>query len=287
MEFFEAPVIIHILKAQQAFGAMAALDDGALPLDRAALAIAAEEYPGLDTDGYLRRLDILAARAEVLIGDGREPAAVIDGLNEVLFVQEGLGGNEEDYYDPRNSFLNEVLDRRLGIPISLSIIYIEVARRIGFPIGGVGLPGHFLVKHTAADRDILIDPFHRGRILTFNDCQELLDRIHGGELTVDAALLEPMGNRAILTRMLYNLKAIYTQKEEHLKALSAVDKILMLNPGVPSEIRDRGLLYMQTGLFARALASLEAYLTRTAAPEDSRHVRDNIRLLRGVVCAEN
>ncbi|MBN2336926.1 MAG: transglutaminase family protein [Acidobacteria bacterium] len=280
-------MIIDILKAQQAFGAMAVLDDGALPLDRAALAIAAEEYPGLDTDGYLRRLDVLAARAEVLIGDSREPARVIDGLNEVLFVQEGLSGNGEDYYDPRNSFLNEVLDRRLGIPISLSIIYMEVARRIGFPIGGVGLPGHFLVKHKAAGRGILIDPFHRGRILTLSDCQELLDRIHDGAITVDAALLEPMGNRAILTRMLYNLKAIYTQREEHLKALSAVDKILMLNPGVPSEIRDRGLLYMQTGLFARALASLEVYLTRTAAPEDSPHVRDNIRMLRGVVCAEN
>lgn len=280
-------MINHILKARQTFGEMAALDDAALPLDRTALAIAAEEYPGLDSIGYLRRLDTLAARAAVLIGEEREPAAVIDALNEVLFVQEGLRGNEEDYYDPRNSFLNEVLDRRLGIPIALSVIYMEVARRLGFPILGIGIPGHFLVKHPAGERDILIDPFHGGRILTLNDCQELLDRIHHGEMTVDAALLEPMGNRAILTRMLYNLKAIYTQKEEPLKALSAVDRILMLNPGVPSEIRDRGLLYMQTGLFAKALASLEAYLTRTVAPEDSPHIRDDIRLLRGIVCAAN
>jgi regulator of sirC expression with transglutaminase-like and TPR domain len=280
-------VIIETLRARQSFSEIAVLDEDALSLDHAALVMALEEYPDLDIQEYLRKMDTFAARADVLIGVDRAPINIIKGINEVLFVQEGLRGNSEDYYDPRNSYLNEVLDRRLGNPIALSVIYMEVAKRIDFPIKGIGFPGHFLVKHAANDRDIIIDAFDLGRILTLNDCQELLDKIHKGSVEMHVSLLQPMEKRTILTRMLYNLKGIYTQKEQYFKALSVIDNILMLNPWTPSELRDRGLLYMQTSLFAKALADLESYLTRAVAPEDSSYMQSHIKMLRSIVCAHN
>jgi regulator of sirC expression with transglutaminase-like and TPR domain len=280
-------VILETLKARQSFAEIAALDEEALSLDRAALAMALEEYPDLDIPEYLRRIDALAARVEVLIGIDRAPVDVIEGINEALFVQEGLRGNSEDYYDPRNSYLNEVLDRKLGIPISLSLLYMEVAKRIGFPIRGVGFPGHFLVKHVAGEKEIIVDPFNLGRILTWNDCQELLDKMYKDTVTMNASLLQAMGKRTILTRMLFNLKGIYTQKEQYFKALSVIDQILMLNPGTPSELRDRGLIYMQTSLFAKALADLETYIAQAVAPDDSTYIKNHIKMLRSIVCATN
>ena len=217
-------MIIDVIKARQSFAELAALDEGAFPLDRAALAVASEEYPELDVASYLRRIDTFAARAEVLVGVDRSPINYIESINEVLFVQEGLRGNSEDYYDPRNSYINEVLDRRLGIPITLSIIYIEVARRIGFPVHGIGFPGHFLMKHVANERDIIIDAFDMGKILTVRDCQELLDKTYNGAVQMSHSLLNPMEKRAIITRMLYNLKGIYRQREQYPKALAFSEK---------------------------------------------------------------
>ncbi len=280
-------MIIESIKARQYFLELSVLDETAFPLDRAALALGLDEYPDLNIQAYLRKLDSLAASAEVLIGLDRNPVNVIEAINEVLFVQEGLRGNAEDYYDPRNSFLNEVLDRRLGIPISLSVIYIEVARRISFRIRGVGFPGHFLVKHSTSDRDIVIDPFNIGRILTANDCQELLDKAHAGGASMSPSFLHPMDKRSIITRMLYNLKGIYTQKEQHQKALAVIDKILLLNPAVPTEIRDRGLLYMQTSLFAKALADLDFYLKHAVGAEDRLNIENHIKILRNIVAASN
>ena len=280
-------MIVDNIKARQSFSELAALDEEAFPLDRAALVLATEEYPEIDIPAYLRQLDTFAAGAEVLIGVDRSPVNMIEGLNEILFVQEGLRGNTEDYYDPRNSFLNEVLDRKLGIPISLSVIYMEVARRISFRINGVGFPGHFLVKHSTGDRDIILDPFNHGRILTLNECQELLDKVHNSSVTMNPSLLQPMGKRSIITRMLFNLKGIYTQKEQYQRALAVIDKILLLNPLTPSELRDRGLIYMQTSLFAKALADLEWYLANVPAPEDRSSIENHVKTLRKIVCANN
>jgi len=280
-------VIVDNIKARQSFSELAALDEEAFPLDRAALVLATEEYPEIEIPAYLRKLDKYAAGAEVLIGVDRSPVNMIEGLNEILFVQEGLRGNTEDYYDPRNSFLNEVLDRKLGIPISLSVIYMEVARRISFRINGVGFPGHFLVKHSTGDRDIILDPFNHGRILTLNECQELLDKVHNSSVTMNPSLLQPMGKRSIITRMLFNLKGIYTQKEQYQRALAVIDKILLLNPLTPSELRDRGLIYMQTSLFAKALADLEWYLANVPAPEDRSSIENHVKTLRKIVCANN
>ncbi len=280
-------MIIETIKARQLFAQIAGIDEDAFPLDRAALTLAMEEYPGLNISEHLRRLDTLAARADVLIGIDRSPVNCIESINETLFVQEGLRGNSEDYYDPRNSYLNQVLDRRLGIPVSLSIIYIEVAKRIDFPVCGVGFPGHFLAKHVAKSRDIIIDPFNMGRILTMNDCQELLDKIHSGKVEMNPSLLQPMDKRAIITRLLYNLKGIYMQNEKYNQALSVIDKILLLNPGTPSEIRDRGVLFMQTSLFARALADLQQYLAHSSSPDDRSYIENHIKMLRNIICEPN
>jgi len=280
-------LISDALRATRVFAEIASLDEAAFPLDRAALAIPLEDYPGLDIDHYARELDRLAASTDVVLGSNREPLNVLESLNDVIFVREGLHGNTEDYYDPRNSYVNEVLDRKLGIPISLSVIYMEVARRINFPLLGVGLPGHFIVKYEDPDHHILVDPFNQGRFLTNQQCQELLDRVYGGSVEVQPAFLQPMGRKAIVTRMLFNLKGIFYQKEDYHRALSVVERILMLNPGTPSEVRDRGLLFMQTSLFARALADLEHYLAIATAPPDESFVQSHIRLLRRIVSCEN
>lgn len=280
-------MIIATIRARESFLQLAALDEETFPLDRAALALASEEYPDLDSQTYLRKLDSYAASAEVLIGEDRNAVNFIESINEVLFVQEGLRGNNDDYYDPRNSYLNEVIERRLGIPITLSVIYIEVARRIGFPISGVGFPGHFLVKHSSGGRETVIDPYNLGRILTTKECQELLDKFHNGAVQMSQSLLQPMEKKAIMTRMLYNLKGIYTQKEQYQKAISVIEKILMLNPQTPSELRDRGLLFMQTSLFAKAVGDLESYLADVVAPEDRKSIQDHIKMLRRIVCAPN
>ncbi len=164
---------------------------------------------------------------------------------------------------------------------------MEVGRRLGVTIHGVGFPGHFIVKYMVGDREILIDPFNGGHILTLKNCQELLDRVYGGTVQVQPTFLQMMGNKAIISRMLFNLKGIYYQKDEYAKALSIVERILMLNPGIPSEIRDRGLLYMQSSLFAKALADLEYYLANASAPEDSTNILGHIKTLRLIVCATN
>lgn len=280
-------MIVHIIKARQSFSEMADLDDEAFPLDRAALTLALEEYPDLDLSRYLRHLDTLAARVDVLAGTDRTPAAIIESINQVLYVQEGLRGNSEDYYNPKNYYLNEVLDRKLGIPATLSIIYMEVAKRINFPLEGVGFPEHFLVKHVADGREIIIDAFNLGRILTLNDCQELLDKTFHDTVSMNPSLLQPMKNRAIITRILYSLKGIYQQNEQYYEALSVIEKILLLNPGTPSEVRDRGLLFMQTSLFSKALSDLEFYMAHTESPKDYSSVQTHIKTLRGIVCAPN
>ncbi|MBN2243461.1 MAG: transglutaminase family protein [Acidobacteria bacterium] len=280
-------MIVNIIKARRSFAEMLELDEEAFHLDRVALTLAMEEYPDLDLPHYLKRLDTLAARVEVLIGRERAPAGIIEGINEVLFVQEGLRGDSEDYYNPKNCYLNEVLDRRLGIPITLSVVFMETAKRIGFPTAGVGFPGHFLVKHAAGDREIIIDPFNLGRILTRKDCRELLDKMGRSALPMNDSLFEPLGNRAIITRILYNLKGMYEESEQDSKALSVIEKILLLNPGIPSEMRDRGLLYMQAGLFAKALSDLEYYLDHSIAPEDLSSIEAHIKTLRNIIFASN
>lgn len=243
------------------------------PLAETALAIAEEEYPDLDTPAYLRRIAALAGEVEAGLAAPRTAAGVLRRLRAVLFEEHGFRGNDDAYYDPRNSFLNEVLDRRLGIPITLSVLYMEVAGRVGLTLQGVGFPGHFLVKHVSGGREIFIDPFHRGEILSADDCRQRLQQA-SPKRALDPRWLDAVSPRQIIGRMLHNLKKIYVETGDDVRALWVTDRLVMLAPGDPVERRDRGLVEARLGGIAAAVEDLEAYLAAAPAAEDAGKVRD-------------
>jgi regulator of sirC expression with transglutaminase-like and TPR domain len=259
----------------------------AIDLAQAALFIAKEEYPDLDVAACLAQLDAMGEEVRLLADGSLDPHRLIAALNEHLFQRLGFRGNSENYYDPRNSFLNEVLDRRIGIPITLSAVYLEVAQRIGFPLCGVGMPGHFLVKYEGRDEEIVVDPFDGGKTLSSPDYQRILDRIYGGKLCFERGMLAAIGTRQILARMLTNLKGIYFNNQEYAKALSIVERLVILQPQTASEIRDRGLLSCQLKRFADASADLERYLRMVPGAEDSEVIREHLRSLRQRLVALN
>jgi regulator of sirC expression with transglutaminase-like and TPR domain len=249
--------------------------DEDIPLVWAALTIARDEYPDLDIDAYERRLadwgDRLREAVEV------DPMKGLRAINALLYDELGMSGNQQDYYDPRNSYLNEVLDRKLGIPISLGVVQMDVAQRAGLPLQGVSFPGHFLVSLPVDDGLLVLDPFSRGRSI---DVQELKSRAkpHVGDQDIHdeqlSELLEPASKRAILSRMLRNLKALYVEKEDWARALRCADRLLTLDPAQPEERRDRGLLYLRVGHAAAAREDLAAYLSQVPPPNDARKVRE-------------
>ena len=258
------------------FAEIVAGPDEQVDLAQAALLIASQEYPDLDLPLYLRRVDRLArAVARRLDGD-RGPLSAVRALSGLLFDEEGFRGNLEDYYDPRNSFLNDVLDRRTGIPITLSTLYIEVGRRAGVPVEGVGLPGHFVVRVDGT----LVDPFHGGAVLSEQDCQKRLDRIYGGRLRLDDTMLAACGPKTILARTLRNLKAIYTKAGDFTRALNVVELLLRVDPGSLEEMRDRGLLHAALDCYALAAGELEEYLEKAGNAPGTEPVRKKAAELR-------
>jgi regulator of sirC expression with transglutaminase-like and TPR domain len=249
------------------------LDDDKIDLIRSALSIARLEYPNLEIEAYASRIEGLARRVAALAPklDSRHTLAA---LNQVLFEEAKLRGNRENYYDPRNSFLNDVLDRGLGIPITLSIVYMEVARRVGFPLSGVGMPGHFLLKHFSVDgRETLIDCFDSGDILTRQDCQSRLDEIYSGEMKLRPEFLHPVSRRQILTRMLNNLKTVYLSTRNFRKALPIADLVLVIHPQSPEDVKQRALLRYSMGLHGLAAEDLDEYLKISPKASDADDVR--------------
>jgi regulator of sirC expression with transglutaminase-like and TPR domain len=234
--------------SRQLFTDMVQGPENRIDLARAALLVASEEYPGLDILRYVAKLEAMAAAVRGPIADAEDPRTKIDHLNLYLFAERGFRGNAQDYYDPRNSFLNEVIDRQLGIPITISVVYIEVARRIGLPLQGVGMPGHFIVKHTGPEEDIYIDPFNKGRILSREACEELIQQIYGEPVPFQEAFLAAVTKKQILARLLSNLKAIYMQRKQYLKALSVVERLLLINADAEQELKDRGALRNLIGM---------------------------------------
>jgi regulator of sirC expression with transglutaminase-like and TPR domain len=250
--------------------------DPEIDLAGGALLIAAEEYPQLRDAPYLHRLDLLAERVRDRLGSETAPVLVLSGLCRVLFEEESFRGNGEAYYDPRNSFLNDVLDRRLGIPITLGIVVLEVGWRVGLPLSGVNFPGHFLVRYEGEVARLLVDPFDGGRVLWEDEGQALLDRVYGGMVRMRDEFLAPATRLDILARVLTNLKGIYLNARDDQRALAAVDRILLLRPGSAVEMRDRGLLLARTGRTDEAVADLERYLDFSPAAADAGRVRSLI-----------
>jgi regulator of sirC expression with transglutaminase-like and TPR domain len=263
-------------EARRRFERMMALPDASIDLAHAALLVAAEELPDVDVEHYRARLFELglAARAYVAARSWQP----VEGLNEFVFGELGFVGNQSSYYDPRNSLLPYVIEQRRGIPITLSIVYMELGRRAGLEVEGVGLPGHFVVRVRADSargaETRLVDPFNR-RTIGEDDCQELLDSLYGGQVALAEEHLRAATNREILARVLRNLKAVHAQSRRHRRALAAVERIQLLDPEAHDERRDRGVLLAQLGRYTEAISELQTYLSRTVPDEEQ--VREQLK----------
>ena len=269
----------------RAFARALGTPEADLDLARAALLIAEVEHPGLPVADYLRALDLLAARSDARRSD--DPLHRLHRLREFLFEEEGFRGNVEAYYDPGNSCLNEVLDRRLGIPITLSVVLMEVGRRVGLDIAGVGLPGHFVVSARIGPTAVLLDPFNGGALLTHESCVTLVSRALGRRVALKPALLAPVTKRQILVRMLDNLKAIYWQREDWPKALAITDRLLAADPTLVAVVRDRGTALTRLGDYRRGLADWERYLTERPQASDAEGLRGELRRARMLLASLN
>jgi regulator of sirC expression with transglutaminase-like and TPR domain len=261
-----------------AFQEVAGGDEQHLDLGRAALAIARIEHPALSVDRQVARLDDLAARSAA--ADTADPQAALERLLAFLFEDEGFRGNAEEYYDPRNSCLNDVLDRKLGIPITLSILTMEVGRRVGIEVAGVGLPGHFIVSASLGARRIFLDPFNGGVVLTPAQAEEVASRAVGKPVKLAEEHWAPCGKRQILVRMLRNLKGIYARREDWGRALAVVDRLLVLDAESPVHLRDRGTVLVRLRRLHEGALAWERYLTRHPGAQDADAFREELRKVR-------
>jgi regulator of sirC expression with transglutaminase-like and TPR domain len=261
-------------EARAAFIRLLQLPDAELDLAEGALWIAAEEYLSLRPSVYLERIARMAAELKRRVQTEIKPSRVVAICNEFFFEEMNFKGNRQEYYDPRNSYLNEVIDRRVGIPITLSVLYLAVAERAGLPVRGVGMPGHFLVKYApaAAESEIFIDAFN-GRTLDRQECAKMLEEMFGEAVEMKPAFLEPTGKRQILARILNNLKGLYLSRSDLKRALAASDRILLADPHLTAEWRDRGLINFQMHRDTEALKDFSQYLGIRPEPEDSQRIK--------------
>lgn len=256
---------------------LASLDDNEIPLVETALLIARDEYPRLDVGDYSARIAAHVAAISTGLASSSTLAQSLSAINRHLFEDVGYAGNHDDYFDPRNSYLNEVMDRRLGIPISLALIQMEVTRRVGVEIDGVSFPGHFLVRVSTSDGLIVLDPFNRGRPLAAEELRQRASEHLGGMMPDDGQLLnvlEPASHRDIVTRMLHNLKAVYAERGEWDRVARTCDRVLCLSPNRADDLRDRGMAYLQLGHVSGARTDLSRYLAMNPTADDSERVRN-------------
>ncbi len=235
---------------------------------RVALELAADAYPGLDIDGYLARVAALSERVRPRCPRGAAARDVLAQINWVLFIEEELRGNRDEYYDPRNSYLNEVLDRRLGIPISLSVLYWSVALPLGLSVSGVNFPAHFMLRVEDGGRTWFVDPFHSGAILDKEACRKRLSEILQQPVDLNDELTAPAPLAAVVSRMLRNLKTTYLRAEDLPSVLPIQRRLAALNPGDADELRDLGVLCLRAERPGEAVDPLQAYLS--ASPTDPR-----------------
>lgn len=247
--------------------------DDKISLAKAGLFYAQAEDLNLDVDHYIQVLDNMAEEIEKRLPEKLYPLKVIKTINKYLFTDLGYTGNNQTYYDPRNSFLNDVIDRRTGIPITLSVIYLEIAKRIDFSMEGIGMPGHFLIRPNFEESGIFVDAFNQGEIMFEQDCLTKLQKLYKRQVTLEPNLLATVSNKRILARMLTNLKYIYLSNNQLSKSLDIISGILLLFPGNPKELRDRGLIYYQLDQPKQAYQDLEYYLTILPNAEDATIIR--------------
>jgi regulator of sirC expression with transglutaminase-like and TPR domain len=242
-----------------------------MDLDRAALTLATIEFPGLEIDNCLHTLDTFAREigSRARNGNGRD---YVDAVNHFLFQEIGLRGNEEDYYDPYNSCLNEVISRRVGIPITLSVLYMEISRRLNRPVFGIGLPGHFVVQYNDGVYSTFIDPFHGGELLSADQCYDRAQMAIG-----DPRVLMPVDKRQILFRMINNLRGIYFSRRRYAKAMQVMDLLIEVSPQLAELRKQRAQLSLQTQDMRAARADMEAYLRLAPEAQDKAEMEAQLK----------
>ena len=271
---------MNINQARQYFYQEINQPEQQINLAKAALYIAQEAYLDLEPERYLNILAQMAAEIQKRLPSQKYPLRIIKTINQYLYEDLGFIGNTRNYYDARNSFLNEVIDRRTGIPITLALVYLEIAERLGFPMVGIGMPGHFLIRPNFEDVGIYVDAFNSGEILFEQDCQERLAEIYQQPVELKPSFVEPVSKRRFLARMLMNLKLIYLNENDLPKALGVVERLLLLYPGAAPELRDRGLLYYQMGKWISACQDLETYLVQVPNADDADVIRQLVERMR-------
>jgi regulator of sirC expression with transglutaminase-like and TPR domain len=280
------------MPAPDCLAELLAREEGAIDLARACLLIAQDAYPGLDVDGYLGEIERLAARLRGRLAEAMDAEARVMALNEFLFAELGYTGNADHYYDPRNSYLNEVLDRRTGIPLTLSVLYMEVGRRIGLPLEGVSFPGHFLVRLPLRGSLLVLDPFSGGEPQSEADLRARLRRVIPEGATGPVPLeelpleqfLEPAGKRQILARLLRNLKGIYREADKPERLLEVLNRMRVVAPEAHGELRERGLLYQRLECYRAALKDLADYAALEPEAPDAEEMRARVLEL-SAICA--
>jgi regulator of sirC expression with transglutaminase-like and TPR domain len=257
----------------------------ALDLAELSLQLARDEYPDLDVDAYLSELAGMAHEARAYVRGDLE--ARVAGLCRYLFHEMGFRGNAQDYYDPRNSYLSDVLDRRTGIPITLSVVAIEIGTRAGLPVFGVGLPGHFVAKAAEGGREVLFDPFHGGRRLSPEQCEYLVTQVTGVSFQATPDSLQPVSLGMMVLRMLMNLKAVYLRQGNYRRAVRVLERLRQLSPEDPQQQRDLGVALLKGSQPGPAIEHLAAYLSASPDAADAQSVGEMLTRAKGEVAQWN
>lgn len=278
--------------ALQPFAQLISREDARIDLSRACLLIAQDAYPDLDVERYIGEIERMATRVRARLAPTAAGEDRIVALNQLLYEELGYWGNTEDYYDPRNSYLNEVIDRRTGMPITMSILYMELGRRIGLPVEGVSFPGHFLVRVRLRGGMLVLDPFSGGAPQSEDELRSRVKRVipdgvaddlPASELPLDQ-FLEPATNRQILARVLRNLKGIYRKANKPERMLDVLNRMLLVTPDASAELRDRGYVYQRLECYRAAFKDLTDYAEREPDAPDLDEVRSKLMEL-SALCA--
>jgi regulator of sirC expression with transglutaminase-like and TPR domain len=246
-----------------------------ISLDRAALEAARVDDPALDAERYIAELDRHAFEIAERAHDLSDPECFIRATNDYLFTEHHFRGNNDDYYNPHNNLLSRVLDTGLGVPITLSVVYIEIARRLAKPVRGIGLPGHFVIRYDDGDFSTFLDPFRGGAALTPEGCLAIAQEITGNQ-NPDPAWLEPSEDRSIIMRILNNLRGAYFSRRESAHALNVLDLLIAANPAAAEEHKQRGVALMGLDRIADSLAAFRRYLELAPDAEDRDAIQSRI-----------
>ncbi len=256
--------------------------DGNFDLATGALLIASTDDPNVDIDGCRANLDRMAEAALARTPSEAGPLEELNAITDLLFGVIGFSGNRDDYYDPNNSYLHQVLERRLGIPITLSLLCIEVGRRAGVPVLGIGMPGHFLVRHRDED-NYFVDAFNGGLLMNRDECGAVLRQAAGEDARLEERHLNPVTPREILARVLRNLKAIYWDREEFDRCITTIGALMAVLPDRPEEQRDRGVVHLKAGNHQQSADDFAAYIEAAPHADDIETVRNALSRLRGTL----